>query len=43
MCSIKYKKESGFYQNIKTKEIQFLWEKCKGWRQLTTYGQDISK
>ena len=35
----KYRKCDGYYQNIKTGEIQFLWGKCKGWRQLTCYGQ----
>lgn len=38
---IKYPKSAGFYRNIKTREIQFLWHKCKGWKQLTCYGNNL--
>ena len=38
---LKMKKSSGYYRNIKTGEIQFLWDKCKGWRQLTFYGNSL--
>ena len=38
---IKYPKSAGFYKNIKTGEIQFLWQRCKGWRQLTMYDQNL--
>jgi hypothetical protein len=38
---IKYPKSAGYYRNIKTGEVQFLWNKCKGWRQITFYGQNI--
>lgn len=38
--SIKYPKSAGFYRKIGTKnEIQFLWGKCKGWKQITYFGQ----
>lgn len=36
---IKYPKSAGLYRNIKTGEIQFLWDKCKGWKQITNYGK----
>ena len=39
--SIKYNKNTGYYRNIKTREIQFLWGKCRGWRQLTFYGRSL--
>lgn len=39
--TIKYKKCAGYYKNIKTGEIQFLWNKCKGWKQLTSYGKSL--
>lgn len=29
---LKITKASGYYRNIKTGEIQFLWNKCKGWK-----------
>lgn len=29
---LRYTKESGYYRNLKTGEIQFLWNKCKGWK-----------
>lgn len=38
---IKYPKSAGFYRNRKTGEIQFLWHKCKGWKQLTFYGNSL--
>jgi hypothetical protein len=39
---IKYPKSAGFYIKIGTKnEIQFLWNKCKGWKQLTQYGRNL--
>ena len=38
---IKYPKSAGFYRNIKTGEIRFLWGKCKGWKQLTYYGRNL--
>lgn len=38
---IKYPKSAGFYRNIKSREIQFLWHKCKGWKQLTFYGNNL--
>lgn len=38
----KYPKSAGFYIKIGTKnEIQFLWNKCKGWKQLTQYGRSL--
>lgn len=36
---IKYPKSAGYYRNKKTGELQFLWHKCKGWRQITSYGK----
>ena len=30
----KKKKSEGYYQNIKTGEIQYLLDPCKGWRKL---------
>lgn len=30
----KIKKSEGYYQNIKTGEIQYLLDPCKGWRKL---------
>ena len=38
---LQYTKATGYYKNIKTGEIQFLWGKCKGWRQLTSYGHSL--
>ena len=32
----------GWYENIKTGEKLYLLDKCKGWRQLTTYGQNMN-
>lgn len=31
---IKRKKSEGYYQNIKTGEVQYLRDSCKGWRKL---------
>lgn len=39
--SIKYPKSAGFYRKIGSSEIQFLWSKCKGWKQLTFYGNKL--
>lgn len=36
---IKYPKSAGYYRNKKTGEVQFLWNKCKGWTQITSYGK----
>lgn len=38
---IKYPKSAGYYRNIKTGEIGFLWDNCKGWKQLTFYGKNL--
>ena len=33
----KTKMSEGYYQNIKTGEIQYLLDPCKGWRKLTKH------
>ena len=31
---VKPKKTEGYYRNIKTGEVQYLLDKCNGWRKL---------
>jgi len=38
---IKYPKSAGYYRNLKTGEVQFLWNKCKGWKHITFYGKNL--